>query len=761
MENLLPTKKNEDFRIFDYLFRYIKQWHWFLISVSLCCGLGFLKINSTSKIYRSTAMVLIIEDDNSDISAGYNERNQFKAKANVNNEVDVFMSTQLIQEVVKRLNLNINYSVKERFMYVDFYTQSPIVAVFPDSFEQDGFSFQVELQPDSTVILSNFNHWGNIFPQSIITKLNEPAQTPIGTTVISPSLYYSPGQHPKPIVVSKNNVKDVSRGFAGALDVSLMSKEKTVIVLNMEDVSYQRAEDFLNMLITVYNENCLKEKNKTIEAALRQINEQLPNIEEELKILDRSYANYKSSNRLTDTRDAGLMYMRESSEYAGKIIEINNQISYARSIRTQINDNSRATEALPANVVLSDPAIEASINEYNALIFKRNELIAHGGGKNPVIEDLNNKLGALRRSILSNIEGLIRALQTRLTSLRSQENTLVANIASNPRQEKDLRSIERELNIKEQLYLYLLQQRQINEMLKTVTPTNSQVVSPPSGNGAPVKPSKSKIMLAAFVIGMCIPFGIITARHEIKTSIRDENDLASLPVSILGIIPRVKKKGLVFVEERGRDALNESFRLVRTNLDFICIQNNQKVILFTSMESGSGKTFMAINLAMSFVLTGRKVVILDLDLRTAALSKSIDHQELGISISLSKLEPDERLYIEKNIFYQGLDVIPAGPVPVNPSDLLMSKHLKPLIENLKSTYDYIFIDSTPTDLVADAVVVGQFADLSLFVLRENYTDRRKLTQLTSLFHSGKFKNMHVILNDSNHRQFVENKLHII
>ena len=753
MENQLPVRRNEDFMIFDFLNKYIKQWHWFLLSVTLCCSLAFLQ----PKTYQCTATVLIIEDENSDLSAGFTERSQFKAKVNVNNEIDMFMSPQLIQEVVKRLNLNINYAVKERFMYQDLYNQSPVVAVFPDLFEQDGLSFQVELKPDSMVALSNFAHRGNVFAQSIVTKLNEPTQTPIGAIVISPSLYYSTAEYPKPILVSKDNIKNVSKGYAGALNVSLMSKEKTIVVLNMGDESYQRAEDFLNTLIIVYNENRLKEKNRTIEATLNQIAEKLPIIEEELQILDGMYATYKSTNRLTDTRDAALMYMKESSEYKGKIIEINNQIVIARSIQSQINDNSRASESLPANTVLNDPAIEASINEHNTLILRRNELIANGGGKNPVIEELNNKLGSLRRSILSNVDNLIRAHQMRLSSLRSQENTLVANIASNPGQEKDLRTIERELNIKEQLYLYLLQQREEYEMFRNVISTNSQVINPPSG--APVKTSKRKILLAALMIGMGVPFGFITVRHKINTLVRDENDMAHLPVPTLGIIPRVKKRGLLFVEERGRDALNESFRMVRSNLDFACMPQNVKVVQFTSMESGSGKTFMAVNLAMSIALTGKKVVLLDLDLRTAALSKLIDYQEIGISILLSKSVLDEQVHIEKNCFHPGFDIIPAGPVPVNPSDLLMSKHLKTLIESLRTTYDYVFIDGMHTDTVADAVIVGQFADLSVFVLRENYTDRRKLTKLADFFHSGKFKNMHIILNDSNDRRFAENTLH--
>ena len=754
MENQPPIKKNEEFNIFEYLIRYIKQWHWFLLSVTVCCCLAFLKIQSTPKLYQCTATVLIIEDDNSDISAGLNERSQFKARANVNNEIDVFMSPPLIQEVVKRSNLNINYAVKERFMFVDMYTQSPIVAVFPDDYDQDGFSFEVEINPDNTVVLSNFNQWGTIFPQRITARLNEPTQSPIGTIVISPSLYYTSNQLSKPIIVSKNNIKDVALRFAGALNVELMSKEKTVIVINMEDVSYQRAEDFLNMLINVYNENVLREKNKTIEATLKQIDGQLPIIEEELKLLDGMYASYKSTNRLTDTRDAASLYMRESSEYGGKIMDINNQIAFAKSIRAQINDNSRATEALPANVVLSDPAIEASISDYNSLIFKRNEFIAHGGGKNPVIEDLNNKLSLLRRSILHNVENLIRALQLRLSSLRSQENTLVANIASNPRQEKDLRSIERELNIKEQLYLYLLQQRQINAMSRKVTPTNSQVINPPSGSGVPVKPSVKKILMAALFIGMCIPFGVITVKHEINMLIRNEKDVANLPVPSLGIIPHAKKRGVFFVDMNSNDAINAAFRVVRSNLDFICKQQDIKVIQFTSMEANSGKTFVAQNLAMSIVLSGRKVVLLDLDLRTSALSKLIEHDVFGLTFMLGKPEGYEQPYIEKDFCHKCLDVIPAGPLaPVNPSDLLMSRNLKTLIENLEEKYDYIFIDGTPVGAVADSIILGQYADLTIFVLRENCTDRRALPRLKDIFHSRKFKNMHIILNDTNDLQF--------
>jgi len=748
MENQIPTK-NEDFQIIDLINKYIRHWPWFVISVALCCGIGFVVIQSIPKTYQCTATVLIIEDNQPELLAGLADYQKFKA--NVNNEIDKFMSQQLIQEVVSRLNLNINYAVKEWLTNIDMYTQSPIVAVFPDSYEQDGFSFQVDIQPDSVVILSNLTQWGIAFSQNIVTKLNKPTQSPIGNIVISPTLYYSPDQFFKPIVVSKNSVKNVSKGFAGALNVSLLSKEKTVIVLNMEDVSYQRAEDFLNTLIVIYNENDLKEKNKTVEATLKQIDEKLPIVEEQLRQLDGLFASYKSANRVTDTKDAASLYLKESSENTGKIIELNNQINIARSIQTQINDNSKTSEMLPVNNGLNDPAIETSITEYNTLLLKRNTLIANGGGKNPVIEDLNNNLNSIRLAIRHNVDNLIGSLRIRLSSYRTQENKLTAEITSNPVQEKDLRWIERELNIKEQYYLYLLQQREENEMARIIASSNSRVINQPSGSMAPVKPSKSKIMLTAFIIGMGIPFVFIIGRNELISAIRNKNDIAHLPVPALGIIPHVNKreikKKFLFVKEQGMDALNESFRIARTNLEFACMQN-MKVIQFTSMESGSGKTFMALNLAMSLALGGKKVVLLDLDMRTAALSRLIEYQDMGISIALNKMVTAERFHIEKGYFHPNFDIIPAGPVPVNPSDLLTSRHLKMLIGNLKGIYDYVLMDVAHIGTFADASIIGQFADLSVVILRENYTNRHKLIELTNIFHGGKFKSMCVILNDS-------------
>jgi capsular exopolysaccharide synthesis family protein len=258
--------------------------------------------------------------------------------------------------------------------------------------------------------------------------------------------------------------------------------------------------------------------------------------------------------------------------------------------------------------------------------------------------------------------------------------------------------------------------------------------------------------MIALTFGFGIPGSIVFGKEMMNTSIRDKKDLEGLSVPLLGVITlasrKERKTGPLLVREKCNDALNESFRILRTNLDILCMRNNWKVIQFTSMEPGSGKTFVAVNLAMSFALAGKKVVLLDLDLRTAALSKLIDYPDLGMSNMLNKSVMDEQFFVEKNYFYSGFDIIPAGPVPLNPSELLMSKDLKILMEKLRVMYDYVFIDGTPAGIVADTSIIGQFADLSVFVLRENYTNRRMLPELENIYHNGNFKNTHIIMNGS-------------
>jgi capsular exopolysaccharide synthesis family protein len=383
-------------------------------------------------------------------------------------------------------------------------------------------------------------------------------------------------------------------------------------------------------------------------------------------------------------------------------------------------------------------------------MIKRNELVPHAGERNPRILDMNAQLDALKKQILQSVENYLAGLQVQLSGFQTQESRVTQSIASNPGQEKLLTSIEREHQLKQALYLHLLQKREENDMTLMIANTNTRIISPPFGSPHPVKPNRYSIYLVALFLGVSIPGGLAVGKEFVTSAIRDKNELDVLPVPLLGIIPKAKnreKNKMLLVQEHGEGQMNEAFRFLRTGLMGVC-SSDTKVIQVTSMDPGSGKTFLALNLAMSFAVAGKRVALFDLDMRKATLSRLIGNPEFGIFHLLANMVQHERYFIEKEYFYPGFDILPTGPLPLSPSELLMSENLKKIIQRYKDSYDYIFIDSPPVDLVTDADIIAQLADSSIFVLRENYTTRRKLPEIENIYRKERFKNMRLVLNGS-------------
>ena len=409
--------EREDFQILNAWNKYVKRWPWFILSIVICCGVAFLYLQITPKEYVRTASVMINEDNGTgEIAAAFSDKSQFKASTNVNNEIVAFGSLQLTQEVVKRLNLNIYYLTKQFLTKkVDLYDKSPITVLFQNSSDQDHVEFNVKILPDSMAVLSNFIKNVKLDQTGITVKLNTIVSTPVGELAILPTLYYS-ADHP-PVDVVKRSIKTASLVFSNCLEVSLLSKENTIIKLEMSDESIQRADDFLNTLIDEYNKSWLDERNKATISTMKSINDKIPLIEQELKAIDDTLEQYKSTNLLADVRDAASLYMKESNEYSAKAIEVRNQLSIAHYIQKILNDKN--ADLLPTNIGLNNQSVESSINQYNAVLLKRNELLVNSGQNNPVIQDMNSSLDALRKSIVLGINNLVNSLNLQLTDRKS------------------------------------------------------------------------------------------------------------------------------------------------------------------------------------------------------------------------------------------------------------------------------------------------------------------------------------------------------
>lgn len=772
---MVPQKQNDDFlRIQDLLALCLGKWSWFVISLVITLGIATVYLLRTPPVYTRSASLLIKEDSkgqsaSADLASTFSDMGLFQASTNVSNELISLQSPAVMLDVVKRLHLEVNYTTDGHFHKDVLYGQRlPVNMLFCDL--QDNETAGVTLYPGegNQFELGDFIYNGEKIENasSISGTLGDTLKTPVGKILVVPSPYYQEG-YERPIYISRNTLHGATASYSSSLSVSLSDEKSTVINLSFQDVCIQRAEDVLNTLISVYNENWVKDKNQIAVSTSMFINERLGVIEGELGNVDEDISSFKSEHLLPDVQAAASMYMAQSSETNAQILALNTQLSMARYIRNYLTGASSKNQLLPANSGIESANIENQIAEYNTMQLQRNNLVANSSEENPLVMDLDQSLKALRSAIITSIDNLMVILNTQLRSLRQSEEHTTARLAENPSQGKYLLSVERQQKVKEALYLFLLQKREENELSQAFTAYNTRIITPPSGSFLPTAPVKKNILLVAFALGILIPVVIIFLQENLNTKVRGRKDLENLSTPFVGEIPLNGKKpsllkhlrtklthkpsdiepGRIVVEEKNRDMINEAFRVVRTNLEFIAAaEKGSKVIMVTSFNPGSGKTFFTVNLAASLAIKGKKVIILDLDLRRASLSGYVSSPHIGLSNYLAGQSMDLEHHIAHPDACPNLDILPVGILPPNPTELLFSERLSTLIGQLKVDYDYVFIDCPPVEIVADAAIIGKQVDMTLFVVRAGVLERSMLPEIDKLYEENKYRNLAIVLN---------------
>ncbi|MDR3268212.1 MAG: polysaccharide biosynthesis tyrosine autokinase [Tannerella sp.] len=733
------------------LLLFIKQnWYWFAASVVLCCGVAGIYLLRAPKVYTRTASVLIKDNSKGGSiseSAAFDDLQIFNVVRNVDNELLVFKSKQLMSNVVKRLHLDISYTVKEGLRTKELYIRSPLIVQFPEVEDRQTFSLTVTPLSGKKALISGFP--GNP-GEEITVQLNDTVMTPIGKIIVTPSLYYTDDCFDRPITLTKYDMGRITPVYSNALQVALANKTSTIINLTLNDASTARAEDVLNTLIAVYNENAINDKNQIMMNTSAFINERLIVIEKELGNVDTDIETFKRENRLTDIHSETTMYLQESSQYTQDELSLVSQRSLAVYIRNYLTDLSKTASLIPSNTGISDANIVTQINEYNAALLKRDQLIRNSSDRNPVVMELNHSLSALKQTIIRAIDNLIEGLNIKIRNTRSRDRQTAARIAEVPAQQKQVLSIERQQKIKEALYLYLLNKREENALSQTISESNARIIDAAAGSNLPVAPKKSTVMLSALLLGLGIPGGIFWTRSMLNTKVlkrKEIEDAVTLP--FLGEIPlrdRNSHDELV-VLENSSEPIAEAFRMIRTRIEFMRPKVDPlQVILFTSLNPKEGKTFVSKNLALSITLTKKKVIRLDLDIRKAPPAS--EPPKTGIANYLSG-ETNEIGSLIRRIRITGqqtLDIISSGSAPLNPAELLLSDRLDRLINVLRKHYDYVIVDNHSYGTVADVDIVSRMADLTLFVVRAGVLDKRQLPELEKIYKQEKFRNMGIILN---------------
>ena len=762
-------KSTDDFmRIQDLFYLCANRWYWFVIALFITLSVAFLYIKKTPPTYNRTASILIKEDSNGSSSgdiSGLEDLGIMQPNTNINNEIVTLQSNSLMLDVVKRLNLNVEYTVKGSFHDIVLYGSTlPIEVKFDSIAAGKNLHFSVNILNDNKVELKDFIVNGVEQDDAVKASgiLTQPISTAFGVITVVPTAHYN-GAMKTPINVTDSDPMSTAKAFKSRLTVSLGEEKTTIVNLSFSDVSTQRAEDVLNTLIEVYNENWIKDRNQIAISTSEFINDRLAVIEQELGNVDEDISSFKSKNLVPDVAAVSSMYMTQSHEASNELQLLNNHLYMAKFIRKYIMENKNRNQLIPANSGIESGAIESQISAYNQALIERNNLVANSSEQNPLVENMDNNLKALRSAIVSSVDNYIVTLNAQIKSTEKSENQAKTKIAENPSQAKYLLSVERQQKVKESLYLFLLQKREENELSQAFSAYNTRIIQAATGSMIPSAPLKKNIYLVAIAIGLLVPAIIIFLRETMNTKLRGKKDLEQLSMPFLGEIPLADKKGKrnflkkkdkntelkIVVKQGSRNIENEAFRVLRTNLEFMMGQKkDENVIVVTSFNPGSGKSFSAMNIAASLSLKNKKVLVIDGDLRHGSTSSYINSPKQGLTNYLNGAVNDISKIIVPLPKYSGVDIIPIGTIPPNPTELLEENRLKELLESVRHNYDYVFIDCPPVDIVADTQIIEQYADRTIFIVRAGLLERSMLQELENMYTEKRFKNLAIILNGS-------------
>lgn len=765
----LGEQSEEQVNIQELLFRYLIHWPWFVVSIIICiaCAWGYLRL--TTPIYNISATVLIKDEKKGGGASMSSELEKMglegfvSSSSNVDNEIEVLRSKSLAREVVNNLGLFVTYMDEDEFPSKELYHTSPVLVSLTHQ-EADKLPGRMEinmiLQP--TGALGVQITVGEKEYRKQFDKLPAVFPTDEGTIAFFANNDTLSAVCPENITKERHITAFINRPFSvlkeyvSSLSIAPTSKTTSVVVISLENTNTRRGRDYINKLLEMYNINVNNDKNEVAQKTAEFIDERIGIISKELGSTEQDLENFKRSAGITDLSSEAQIALTGNAEYEKKRVENQTQINLVMDLQRYMKGNEY--EVLPSNIGLQDAASAGAIDRYNQMLVERKRLLRTSTENNPTIINLDTSIRAMRTNVQATLDATLKGLQITKEDLAREASRYSRRINDAPTQERQFVSIARQQEIKSGLYLMLLQKREENAITLAATANNAKIIDEALADDNPISPKKTIVYLAALVLGVGLPVGVIYLIGLTKFKIEGRADvekLTSLPV--VGDIPLADEKtGSIAVFENQNNLMSETFRNVRTNLQFM-LENGKNVILVTSTISGEGKSFISANLAISLSLLGKKVVIVGLDIRKPGLNKvfNIPKKEHGITQYLTNTTANLMDFVQPSDINKNLFILPGGTVPPNPTELLARGGLEKAIETLKANFDYVILDTAPVGMVTDTLLIGRVADLSVYVCRADYTHKAEFTLINELAENNKLPNLCIAVNglDLNSRKY--------
>lgn len=747
---------------------FILNWKWFVLSIIICLGCSYLYLRYKSPVYATSAKLLIKDDSNNksasakDAISGMVDFGIISSNYGVDNEIEILNTRTLAAEAVRDLKLYTSYWKKGRVKNVILYTNQPINvdvdaahleklnAPISMSIERDENKYIVKgkyyVSVDETTVEGPFNF------EKTLAGIPATIRTKAGTLFFtSGKTRMKDGDVMKVVIVSPMMM---AAQYSSALSLEQTSKTSTTLNMQLNDKNIQRGIDYLRQLVICYNRQANEDKNEIAIHTEAFVNDRLEKINSELNYTEGQLENYKKRNRLVELKVDAKESVTNLSSYEQKLNEAATQISLINSLIQFAERPGNKYQVLPSNIGLRDEASISLINDYNKVALERNRLLRTASESSPVVEELTSQLKDMNSSIRMALSQAKRNLEIQRNAVASQYGQYNQEVSRTPEQERILTQIGRQQEVKSGLYLMLLQKREENSISLAATADKGKLVELPQYVGK-VSPKTNIILLLGLILGIAIPSLVLYLLQFFRYRIEGHDDVESLTdIPIIADVAvaneAAKTRADIVVHENENNQMEEIFRSMRTNLQFM-MKPEDKVVMFTSSTSGEGKTFNAANLAISFALLGKKVVLVGLDIRKPRLAElfEIDNHHTGITKLLVKDDPtwnDVQKEILPSEINKNLDLLMAGPIPPNPGEIVTRPSLEKVLNLLKENYDYILVDTAPVGLVTDTLQIGKLVDATVFMCRADYTPKAAFNAINMFKAEKKLKNMAIVIN---------------